>query len=98
MFEGQNARMRVLITGAGGFIGQALAAALVREGETSVVLTDVVEPTSPDSRIRCIQADLTSQDVCDSLLTKELTHVFLLHGIMSGAAGVLLLPRVDIQG
>lgn len=33
-----------------------------------------------------MKADLTSQDVCNSLLTKDLTHVFLLHGIMSGAA------------
>lgn len=82
--------MNVLITGAGGFIGQALAAALVRENKAaSITLADVIEPTAPDSSkliIRCIRADLTSQDACDSLLTKEFTHVFLLHGIMSGAA------------
>lgn len=82
--------MNVLISGAGGFIGQALAAALVAEDKAgSIVLTDVVEPAAPASSkpiIRCVKADLTSQDVCDSLLTKELTHVFLLHGIMSGAA------------
>ena len=82
--------MNVLISGAGGFIGQALAAALGSEGKVnSLILTDVVEPTVPDSArtvARCVQADLTSQDVCNSLLTKELSHVFLLHGIMSGAA------------
>ncbi|KAI4160511.1 MAG: hypothetical protein L6R39_000217 [Caloplaca ligustica] len=82
--------MKVLITGAGGFIGQALAAALVEEDKTvSITLTDIVEPAAPDSSkpiIRCVEADLTYQDTCDSLLTKDLTHVFLLHGIMSGAA------------
>ncbi|KAL8854186.1 MAG: hypothetical protein Q9221_000900 [Calogaya cf. arnoldii] len=82
--------MNILITGAGGFIGQALAASLVQEAKaTTITLTDVVEPAAPDSApptLRCVQGDLTSQDLCDSLLTKDLTHVFLLHGIMSGAA------------
>ena len=85
-----NIRMNVLITGAGGFIGQALATALAAEGKaTSLILTDVVEPAAPHSAqltIRCVQGDLTSQKLCDSLLTQDLTHVFLLHGIMSGAA------------
>ncbi|KAL8695513.1 MAG: hypothetical protein Q9218_000091 [Villophora microphyllina] len=83
-------KMNVLITGAGGFIGQALAAALVREDRaSSITLTDVTEPTAPESSkpiIRCVKADLTLQEECDPLLTKELSHVFLLHGIMSGAA------------
>ncbi|KAL9006711.1 MAG: hypothetical protein Q9188_000585 [Gyalolechia gomerana] len=69
---------------------QALAAALIKENKvTSLTLTDVVEPAAPNSseaKVCCVKADLTSQDVCDSLLTKELTHVFLLHGIMSGTA------------
>ncbi|KAL8943245.1 MAG: hypothetical protein Q9211_001063 [Gyalolechia sp. 1 TL-2023] len=82
--------MNVLITGAGGFIGQALAAALIKENKvTSLTLTDVIEPAAPtssESKIHCVKADLTSPYVCDSLLTKEFTHVFLLHGIMSGAA------------
>lgn len=82
--------MNILITGAGGFIGQALATALAAEGKaTSLTLTDVVEPAAPQSAqptIRCVKGDLTSQELCDSLLTKDLTHVFLLHGIMSGAA------------
>lgn len=85
-----NEKMNVLITGAGGFIGQALTAALVAEDKAaSITLTDVIEPNDPDSSKRIVQrvkADLTSHDACDSLLTKDLTHVFLLHGIMSGAA------------
>ena len=82
-------QMNILITGAGGFIGQALAAALVREAKAaSITLTDVFEPAAPKSptTVRCVQGDLASQELCDSLLTKDLTHVFLLHGIMSGAA------------
>ncbi|KAL8679387.1 MAG: hypothetical protein Q9186_004322 [Xanthomendoza sp. 1 TL-2023] len=83
--------MNLLITGAAGFIGQALAEVLIREDEAaSIILTDVVQPTAPNSPrssiIRCVQADLSSQGDCESLLTKNLTHVFLLHGIMSGAA------------
>ena len=82
--------MNILITGAGGFIGQALAAALVKENKsTQITLTDVVEPAAPEPSevlVKCIKADLTSQQTCDSLFTKDLTHVFLLHGIMSGAA------------
>ncbi|KAL8892071.1 MAG: hypothetical protein Q9215_000955 [Flavoplaca cf. flavocitrina] len=83
--------MNILITGAGGFIGQALAAALVREAKAATItLTDVVEPAAPPkpmrTTVRCVQGDLASEAFCDSLLTKDLTHVFLLHGIMSGAA------------
>lgn len=82
--------MNVLITGAGGFIGRALALALLREDKvSSITLADVIEPAAPASSkpiLRCVQADLTSQEACNSLLTKELTHVFLLHGIMSGTA------------
>lgn len=38
-------QVNILITGAGGFTGQALAAALVREAKAaSITLTDVVEP------------------------------------------------------
>lgn len=82
--------MNVLITGAGGFIGSVLAETFLRENKTaSITLADVIEPAAPASSkpmLRCVKADLTSQKACDSLLTKELTHVFLLHGIMSGAA------------
>ncbi|KAL8918515.1 MAG: hypothetical protein Q9208_007322 [Pyrenodesmia sp. 3 TL-2023] len=83
-------RMNVLITGGGGFIGQALATSLVAENKaSSITLTDVVEPYAPGpskGTVQRIKADLTLQDACDSLLTKDLTHVFVLHGIMSGAA------------
>ncbi|KAF3759933.1 NAD(P)-binding protein [Cryphonectria parasitica EP155] len=87
----------ILITGAAGFIGQALAAALLQEPSvTRIVLTDVVAPTAPPSsantadkherrEIHTIAADLTSPTICQKLFTPDLTHVYLLHGIMSGA-------------
>lgn len=87
--------MKILITGAAGFIGQALAAALMQESPSAtIVLTDVIQPSVPSVKdhstaggsVQTLAADLTSKDVCDSLFTSDLTHAYLLHGIMSGAA------------
>ena len=83
--------MNILITGAGGFIGQALATALLSDTSiSSLTLTDIVEPKRPAvqtaTTIRCVKADLTDPDACAQLLTAELTHVYILHGLMSGAA------------
>ncbi|KAH7021473.1 uncharacterized protein B0I36DRAFT_251644 [Microdochium trichocladiopsis] len=89
---------RILITGAGGFIGQALASALMQERTVEkIVLTDVRVPEIPKPKpnaskpathcqVDAVAADLVSPDVCERLLTPDLTHIFLLHGIMSGAA------------
>lgn len=82
----------ILITGAGGFIGQALATALLQSDPsiTSITLTDVIEPQPPkvqtSTKITAIKADLTDKTACESLLNPNLTHVYLLHGLMSGAA------------
>ncbi|KAL5314196.1 hypothetical protein ACEPPN_018621 [Leptodophora sp. 'Broadleaf-Isolate-01'] len=88
----------IIITGAGGFIGQALAAALLTDPSSSITtltLTDIIEPPSPvltpsthttTTKIRCIKADLTDKKTCDALFTSDLTTVYLLHGLMSGAA------------
>jgi nucleoside-diphosphate-sugar epimerase len=87
--------MTILITGAAGFIGQALTAALIKESPSAkIILTDVVEPPTPSTEcgskpaatVQSLAADLTSKCVCDDLFTSDLTHVYLLHGIMSGAA------------
>ncbi|KAL4794063.1 hypothetical protein BDV19DRAFT_365480 [Aspergillus venezuelensis] len=83
--------MSILITGAGGFIGQALANTLIQTpGVNSLVLTDVIEPRSPAQndgvQVTTLKADLTSPDTCRSLLSTEFTHIYLLHGIMSGAS------------
>lgn len=85
-------KMNVIVTGAGGFIGQALAAALVADSSVSkLTLTDVTEPPSPSTahsnvETHCVAADLTSVETCKSLFTADLTAIYLLHGLMSGAA------------
>lgn len=87
----------ILITGAGGFIGQALAEALLQEPTTrKILLTDVAAPKLPSApsgidgkrhcQIDAVAADLTSPPACQDLLAPDLTHIYLLHGIMSGAA------------
>jgi len=84
---------KILITGAGGFIGQALATALLQDpSTTSLILTDITAPSIPKNashskcNIQAVAADLTNPDVCAQLFTPDITHVYLLHGIMSGAA------------
>ncbi|KAA6407527.1 MAG: hypothetical protein FRX48_08770 [Lasallia pustulata] len=83
--------MNILVTGAGGFIGQALASSLLNDPQVSdLTLTDVFEPSLPSSstshKVKCIKADLTSLKTCESLFTDKLTVTYLLHGLMSGAA------------
>ena len=82
-----------IITGAGGFVGQALASALLADPSVSkLTLTDVFEPALPKSlgqstvETRCIKADLTSLEICKSTFTPDFNVIYLLHGIMSGAA------------
>ena len=90
---GQETKINCIITGAGGFIGQALASALLDDPFVAkITLTDVFEPNHPIStkeanvEIKCIGADLTSLDTCKSLFTPDLNLIYILHGIMSGAA------------
>ncbi|PYH97923.1 nucleoside-diphosphate-sugar epimerase [Aspergillus ellipticus CBS 707.79] len=87
--------MSIIITGASGYVGQELAAALLTTlPDATVTLTDVIRPEVPSSaaqhasRTTCIEADLTSPDVVAELFTS--THrfdtVYLLHGIMSSGS------------
>jgi nucleoside-diphosphate-sugar epimerase len=83
--------MSILITGAAGFIGQELSAALLQaHPSTHLILTDIVEPKLPAgadaSRVKCFEADLTSPDVVRSSFNTKLSAAFLLHGIMSGGS------------
>ncbi|KAL1978140.1 hypothetical protein VTN31DRAFT_999 [Thermomyces dupontii] len=85
-----------LVTGAGGYVGQELAAELVRSSppDTIVTITDVRAPPVPESvadrasQIKSVAADLTVPSVVDSLITAEAPYdcVFLLHGIMSSGS------------
>ncbi|KAL4871191.1 hypothetical protein BDV12DRAFT_183856 [Aspergillus spectabilis] len=87
--------MSIIITGAGGYVGQELASALLASSpNTTVDLIDVVTPSVPPSasqhasRTKCIKADLTSPTVVDELFTSTTRYdtVYLLHGIMSSGA------------
>ncbi|KAH0363969.1 hypothetical protein KCU65_g7031, partial [Aureobasidium melanogenum] len=92
----QQENATILITGAAGFLGQALTRALLQDNPSAtIILTDTTKPEIPlalasekstTGNIRSLAADLTIKETCDQLFTSELTHVYLLHGIMSGAA------------
>ena len=93
MASNRKAGLNVLITGAGGFIGQALTSYLLSDPLVShITITDVIEPIIPRQKsqsevpVKSIKADLTSAEVCESIFTPDLTLIYLLHGIMSGAA------------
>ncbi|CAD6582019.1 MAG: hypothetical protein ASARMPREDX12_000732 [Alectoria sarmentosa] len=86
-------KFNCIITGAGGFVGQALASALLADPLVSkLTLTDVFKPDVPQTtsqsgvETRCLDADLTSLETCQSLFTPDINLIYLLHGIMSGAA------------
>lgn len=89
----EGSKFNCIITGAGGFVGQALASALLTDPLVSILtLTDVFKPGVPQTKshsgveTRCLEADLTSLETCQSLFTPDINLVYLLHGIMSGAA------------
>lgn len=83
----------ILITGAAGFIGQELAAALLRNSPTAnLILTDTTTPYPPPNtplttKIHTHALDLTSpQTSHPPLLAHSLTSAYLLHGIMSAGS------------
>ncbi|KAL9126059.1 MAG: hypothetical protein Q9217_004837 [Psora testacea] len=87
------ASIKCIVTGAGGFVGQALASALLENDSISkLVLTDVFEPPLPTTKdapyteVVSVKADLTSPSTCSSLFTPNLDCIYLLHGIMSAQA------------
>ena len=80
--------MRVIITGAGGFVGQTLAKKLLETPEIELILADVQEPPNPasSSQVECVKADLTKPEACQALIDKSPDVVYILHGIMSSGA------------
>ena len=83
--------MSIVITGAGGFIGQVLAGSLLNhDGVNTLILTDIKAPAQPsasidrDVEVRSIPIDLTDPAAdLTPLLPTDLVAVFLLHGLMS---------------
>lgn len=81
--------MRVLITGAAGFIGQIVAKKLLEDESHELILADIVEPSVPQGskypdHAKTIKADLVEDS--SSVVHKDLDAALLFHGIMSTAA------------
>lgn len=82
--------MRVLLTGAGGFIGQITAKALLDDPSIEeLILTDIVEPAVPPhtkygDRATVVRADLLH--AAEDLAARQPDVALLFHGIMSSGA------------
>lgn len=81
--------MKILITGAGGFIGQFLARQLLDDPNHQLVLTDIIDCPVPrgskhPKNATVIKGDLFEE--IDKLVTKDLDAVYIFHGIMSAGS------------
>lgn len=81
--------MRILVTGAAGFIGQIVSKALLDDAGNELILTDMVEPPIPPGSKYPQSAKTMKGDLLEStpsLVQKDLDAAILLHGVMSSAA------------
>ncbi|MFM4908176.1 D-erythronate dehydrogenase [Aeromonas dhakensis] len=81
--------MQIIITGGGGFLGQKLARALLHSSLpfSELLLVDIQEPPAlADPRVRCLQADLTTPGVAESLISERTAVVYHLAAIVSSHA------------
>lgn len=93
MASRKESKINCIITGAGGFIGQALVSELLADPLVSkLTLIDIFKPGIPQTEslsgveTRCLDADLTSLETCQSLFTPDVNLIYLFHGIMSAAS------------
>lgn len=81
--------MKILVTGAGGFVGQLLAEHLLNAGH-EVILADIFEPPVPPAasshkdKATCLKCDLYEDP--DAVLSKDLDAIYVFHGIMSAGS------------
>ena len=80
--------MKILITGAGGFIGQFLTKELLKDYSNTLVLTDVIECPIPKGSKNPQNATVVKADLLQdrSMVTKDLDAIYLFHGIMSSGS------------
>ena len=80
----------ILVTGGSGFIGASLAKLLLRkEPAASLVLLDVARSRRLDAvvdRVTFVEGDVSDRDTCERLVTEEVTTVYHLASLVSGAA------------
>ncbi|KAH8881330.1 putative nucleoside-diphosphate-sugar epimerase [Thozetella sp. PMI_491] len=86
-------RTNIIITGAGGLIGPALAARLLNEPQYHLVLTDIVDPIVPKGvkypdHVKCLKGDITEPSFVSTLVeaAQPLGAIFIFHGIMSAGS------------
>ncbi|KAF2770517.1 putative nucleoside-diphosphate-sugar epimerase [Teratosphaeria nubilosa] len=83
---------KILITGAGGFVGQLLAEHLLNDDSQkhSLILADIFEPPVPAaashhaSRVTSLKVDLYEEP--EKVLSKDLDVIYVFHGIMSAGS------------
>lgn len=89
--------MRILITGAGGFIGRNLTHALLRDGSLAdrtgrpqpiheIVLLDTHLPAASDARLKLLEDDIASAGALRSIAEQKFDSVFHLAAVLTSAA------------
>ncbi len=77
--------MRTIVTGAAGYLGRALSAALVEAGTRSLILSDAIEPDAHAGG-EAITGDIGDAALHDRLFAAPVETVFHLAAVVSGAA------------
>jgi len=83
--------MRILITGAGGFIGQLTAEELLSNPRHTVILAGRTKPPIPERakyplNANAVDINLCDETSCSTILSKDLDAVYIFHGVMSSGS------------
>jgi nucleoside-diphosphate-sugar epimerase len=89
--------MRIVITGAAGFLGSRVARAILERGSLTdasgksrevrqLVLVDVAPPTLSDSRVSAVTGDLGDRALLERVVSADTDSIFHLAAVVSGQA------------